>query len=175
MNSNKIKNLVSGALLTALSLLITFLPFKIVIGPFSMTPASHVPTMISMFINPWVALFTVIGSCIGFLTLNPVVVLRAATHIVFALAGMYMINKKNVNIFAVIVITSILHALAEGLVVYLFTPLFLPDTAVTPALVGIAVGGTLIHHYVDTVITVPVLYALTKAKLIHTRVFMKKK
>ncbi len=175
MNNTRIKNIVLGALLTALSLLITFSPLKIAFGPISITPASHVPTMISMFINPWVAAFTVIGSCIGFLTINPVVVIRAATHIVFALVGMYMMKKKNINIFAVIAVTSVLHALAEGLAVYLFTPLFLPDTQVTLALVGIAVITTLVHHYVDTLITVPVLYALTKAKLIHTKVFVKNK
>lgn len=171
---NKTKNLVLAALLTALSLLITFLPFKIVLGPFSMTPASHTPTMLAMFINPWVALFTVIGSCIGFTTLNPVVVIRAASHIIFALVGIYMMDKKKVNIFATIIVTSILHALAEGLIVYLFTPLFLPDKQVTAALVGITVGGTMVQHYVDTLITVPILYALTKAKLIRTNVFVKK-
>ena len=95
---NKTRNIVLAALLTALSVVITMSPLKAVIGPFSLTPGSHVPTMIAMFINPFVAALTVIGSTLGFLFLgvpgNFVVALRAASHILFALLGVICIKTR---------------------------------------------------------------------------------
>lgn len=174
---NKTRNIVLAALLTALSMVITFSPLKLPVPqPFSVTLASHTPTMIAMFINPWVALFTVIGSCLGFwiATGNIIVVIRAASHIVFALAGVLMLKKGHANIFVTIVVTSVLHAVAEGLIVYGLTPLFFPEKTVNLLLMYTTTIGTLFHHYVDTIITAPILYALTKAKLVHTNVFVKK-
>lgn len=169
--NNKTRNIVLASLLTALSVLITF-SFKLPVPqPFSLTPGSHVPTMIALFINPFVTVLTVVGSCFGFLisTGNPVVILRAASHIFFALLGMYMIKEKHMNIFIVIIVTSIIHAGGEALVTYFLTPILLPDnkTALT-TLTWFAFIGTLVHHYLDSLITAPVLYALQKAKMIHT-------
>lgn len=167
----KTKDTVLAALLTALSVLITF-SFKLPVPPpFSLTPGSHVPTMIAMFINPFVTVLTVIGSCIGFVisTGNPIVVLRAASHIVFAMLGMYMIQKKNTNIFVVIVVTSLIHAGLEALIVYFLTPVILPDADTALAVATwFAFIGTLVHHYLDSAITAPILYALQKAKMVHT-------
>lgn len=174
MNTNRTKDVVLAALLTALSLLIAMSPVKLPVPPpFSLTPGSHVPTMIALFINPFVTVLTVIGSCIGFIisTGNPVVVLRAASHIFFALLGMYMIQKKSVNIFVVIIVTSVVHAGAEALIVYSLTPLLLPNnTAVLSGLTWFAFIGTLVHHYLDSLITAPILYALQKAKMVHTNI-----
>lgn len=171
--NNKTRDVVLASLLTALSILITF-SFKLPVPPpFSLTPGSHVPTMIALFINPFVTVLTVIGSCIGFIisTGNPVVVLRAASHIFFAMLGMYMIKKKDVNIFVVIIVTSIVHAGGEALIVYFLTPLLLPDnkTALT-TLTWFAFIGTLVHHYLDSLITAPILYALQKAKMVHKNI-----
>ncbi|MCX7714439.1 MAG: ECF transporter S component [Clostridia bacterium] len=172
---NKTKNTISAALLTALSMLIAFSPVKLPVPPpFSVTLASHVPTMLAVFINPWVALFSVVGSCLGFwlLTSNIIIVIRAASHILFALAGAYMLKKGKVNIFAVIVATSLIHAAAEGLIVYILTPLVFPDKGAAALALGYTAAiGTLFHHYVDCAITAPILYALSRAKLISTGVF----
>lgn len=175
---NKTRNIVLAALLTALSVAITMSPLKMVIGPFSLTPGSHVPTMIAMFINPFVAVLTVIGSTLGFLFFgvpgNFVVALRAASHIIFAMLGIHMLQKRKSNIFAVIVITSLLHAGAEALIVYFLTPILLPanQTAIS-TLTWIAFGGTLVHHYLDSLITAPVLGALQRAKLVRANVNLK--
>ena len=176
MNKYKTRDIVLAALLTALSLIITFSPFKVVIGPFSMTLGSHVPTMVAMFINPVVVLFTVIGSCVGFLMAIPgnfIVPLRAATHIIFALIGWYLINHKVIknsiaNIVFVAVLTGILHAVAEGIIVGVLTPIMLPnnDKALS-TLVWTTIIGTIVHHAVDACVTIPVVVALLKAKLVR--------
>ena len=85
-----------------------------------------------------------------------------------------MLKKGHANIFVTIVVTSVLHAVAEGLIVYGLTPLFFPEKTVNLLLMYTTTIGTLFHHYVDTIITAPILYALTKAKLVHTNVFVKK-
>lgn len=166
----KTQDIVLAALLTALSLLITFSPFKLPVPqPFSVTLGSHVPTMIALFINPIVAVFTVIGSCIGFAvtTGNPIIVARAGVHIIFALAGWYMVKNKGMNIFLAIIVTSILHAGAEAVVVYFATPfVFSEKASMVNGLTWTAFIGTLFHHYVDTAITAPILYALVRARLI---------
>jgi niacin transporter len=171
---NKTKNIVMAALLTALSMLITFSPFKLPVPPpFSVTLGSHVPTMIAAFINPWVTIFTVLGSCLGFWmsTGNPVIVIRAASHALFAILGVYMIKNKGFNIFLVIIATSLAHAVAEGVIAMLLTPILLPNNAAAASVLGWTAGiGTLFHHYVDCAITAPILYALSKAKLVKTSI-----
>lgn len=180
------KDVTLAALLTAFSVIITFFFPKIVIGPFSMTFASHVPTMIALFINPLVALLTVIGSGISFMiALGPLVSIRAFTHIIFAVIGYYMI-KRRVNIFLVIIVTGLAHALAEGISVFFLTELLSP-AALAPASLEKYAGmvpsgmmsapvkaftlitfyGTLLQHLVDCVIAVPVLTALKKSKMIN--------
>lgn len=170
---NKTKELSLAAILTALSLLITYSPLKLVLPFFTLTLGAHVPTMLAVFVGPWVTVMTVIGSCIGFFLTIPapnsiIVVARAATHLIFAFAAIWML-KKNYNRFLVIVITAILHALAEGIVVYALTPIILDNSTAAFTAGGIAALGTVIHHAIDTAITAPILFALTKAKIIKRR------
>ncbi len=169
----KTKELALAAILTALSLLITYSPLKLVLPFFTLTLGAHVPTMLAVFVGPWVTVMTVIGSCLGFFLTIPapnsiIVVARAATHIIFAFAGMEMLKKKY-NIILVIVVTAILHALAEGIVVYLLTPIILDNSTAALTAGGIAALGTIIHHAIDTAITAPILFSLTKAKIIKRR------
>lgn len=168
--SLKTQDIVLAALLTALSVIITFSPFKLPIPqPFSVTLGSHVPTMIAVFINPVVATLTVLGSCLGFWisTGNPIIVARAGLHIIFALIGWYMVKKQNINIFVAIIVTSLLHAGAEAAIVYVLTPILFTDkAAAVTGLTWTAFIGTLFHHYVDSAITAPILYALTRAHLV---------
>ena len=169
----KTKELALAAILTALSVLITYSPLKLVLPFFTLTLGAHVPTMLAVFVGPWVTVMTVIGSCLGFFLTIPapnsiIVVARAATHLIFAFAGMQML-KKNYNIILVIVVTAILHALAEGIVVYLLTPIILDNSTAALTAGGIAALGTIIHHAIDTAITAPILFSLTKAKIIKRR------
>lgn len=169
----KTKELALAAILTALSLLITYSPLKLVLPFFTLTLGAHVPTMLAVFVGPWVTVMTVVGSCLGFFLTIPapnsiIVVARAATHLIFAFAGMEMLKKKY-NIVLVIIVTAILHALAEGIVVYLLTPIILDNSTAALTAGGIAALGTIIHHAIDTAITAPILFSLTKAKIIKRR------
>lgn len=171
--NNKTKELALASILTALSVLITYSPLKLVLPFFTLTLGAHVPTMLAIFVGPWVTVMTVIGSCIGFFLTIPapnsiIVVTRAATHIIFALAGINML-KKNYNIVLIIIITALLHALAEGIAVYVLTPIILDSATAALTAGGIAVLGTVLHHIIDAAITAPILIALTKAKIIKRR------
>ena len=54
------------ALLTAIAIFIAIaMPLKLVIPPASYTLGSHVAIFIAMFINPWMAIFVVLGSSYG--------------------------------------------------------------------------------------------------------------
>ena len=117
--NKKTREMVLAAILTALSILITYSPVKLVLPFFTLTVGSHTPTILAMLVSPWVAVMTVIGSCIGFFMTIPapnsiIVVMRAATHLLFALVGCKMVQDKKVNIYLIILITAVLHALAEG-------------------------------------------------------------
>ena len=170
--NKKTKELVIASILTALSILITYSPVKLVLPFFTLTIGAHVPTLLAAFVSPWVTLMTVIGSCIGFFMTIPapnsiIVVVRAATHILFALAGYNMIKKGKINLILIILITAVIHSLCEGLGVYILTPLVLAgDTAAGMAAV-IAIAGTFLHHLIDSAICIPILIALKKAKVIQ--------
>lgn len=178
--NNKTRELVLAAILTALSILITYSPVKLYLPFFTLTLGAHVPTMLALFVSPWVAVMTVIGSCIGFFMAIPapnnlLVVARAALHIVFVLVGLKMI-KKDVNIFLTIIVTSLLHAVAEGVAVFFLAPIIVPNSGSAPLWAAwIAASGTFVHHYIDVAITAPILYALVRAKMIIKPYFMKKK
>lgn len=178
--NNKTRELVLAAILTALAIIITYSPVKLNLVFFTLTIGAHVPTMLAMLISPWVAVMTIIGSCIGFFMAIPspsnlLVVARAALHIIFVCVGMKML-KKNANIVLVIIVTSLLHSLAEGVIVYLLTPVIIKDTETAPLWAGwIAAAGTFVHHYIDTAITTPILLALVRAGLVSKPYFLKKK
>ncbi len=170
--NKKTKELALAALLTALSILITYSPLKLVTPFFTLTLGSHVPTMLAMFLSPWVIVMTVIGSCIGFFLTIPapnsiIVVARAAMHLIFALTGYKMLKKGGINIFVVIAVTGLLHALAEGIVVYILTPIIVKGETAAITAAAIAFIGTIVHHIIDSAITAPIAAALFKAKIIH--------
>lgn len=168
--NKRTKELVLSAILTALSLLITYSPAKIVLPYFTLTLAAHVPTLLAAFISPWVVIMTVIGSCIGFFMTIPapnsiIVVTRAATHIFFALTAYSMIKGK-LNIFIVVIITALVHALFEGIAVYFLTPVIITGDTAAGAAAYIAIAGTFLHHLIDSAICFPIILALQKAKII---------
>lgn len=144
----KTKQIVQGALLTALSLIIPLMfggILGVVIPPFSATIASHVPVMLSMRVSPLVAGVVGIGSALGFLIqLGPVVAARALMHAPFAVIGAHL-YQRGTGFAKVLAITLPIHALAEALIVLPF--------GFSLAKAGIVVGlGTAIHHAIDSVI-----------------------
>ncbi len=172
MNSKlKTKDLVISALLIAIGIMIPMIftgpPFRIVVGPYSATLMAHVPVILAMFISPWTAVFTAVGTTIGFFFTAPLVVaVRAASHILFALLGAYMI-KKNINLILTALSTGIVHAVFEGIVVLLFFAggLSTSDTYSASVMMWITVAGTFAHHVVDFIISYIVAMALSKAKM----------
>lgn len=153
------KELLYGALLTALALLIP-LAFQgwlqVAIPPFSATLASHLPSMLAMTISPWVAALVGIGSSLGFLTtLGPIVALRAAVHILFGVIGAKL-HQKGLPFWQVLLITLPIHAAGEAAVVMLFGFTF------QQALIVIGLG-TALHHVADSAITLSLYGALQKA------------
>lgn len=154
------RQLALGALLTALALIIplvfrgwlqVYVPF---LG-FSATLASHVPSMLAMFVSPLVAALVGIGSVVGFaVTLGPVIAARAASHIAFALVGAWML-QRGARPMTTLAASLPVHALLEGLAVWLF----LQQVDVAWAVAGL----TALHHAADAAITLSVVAALARA------------
>ena len=171
----KTKDLVLTALLIAIGIIIpmifTGLPFRIVIGPYSATLMAHVPVILAMFISPMSAAFAAIGTTIGFFFTAPIIVaVRAASHIAFAIIGALLI-KKCMRAVPLCIITGIIHAVFEGIVVMIFftTGLSTPtDGYSISALVLITVIGTLAHHCIDFIIAYIIAKPLSKTKAITT-------
>jgi len=155
----KTRDLVYGALLTAFSLLIPIAfgsYLRIFIPPFSATLASHVPVMIAMLLNPFVALLVGAGSALGFLLITgPVIAARAAVHMLFGAVGAWLLKQGRPYPW-VLLATAPIHALGEALVVLplgftLYQGFYI---------VGI---GTLIHHGLDALIALLVVKSLNFA------------
>lgn len=119
MNSSMYRNLTITALLMALAIMIPIMmPLKVVIPPASYTLASHVPIFLAMFLSRKMAACVVIGSTLGFFVAGfpIVIVMRAASHIIFALMGAYYIKHHPG------VLTGALSLLRSTLYVPSFTP-----------------------------------------------------
>jgi niacin transporter len=86
----------AAALLIAVGILIPmFSPVKIILEPASFTLASHVAIFIAMFISPWAAVTVALGTTLGFFLggFPLIIVLRAASHVVFASLGAWYLKK----------------------------------------------------------------------------------
>lgn len=155
----EIQELLYGAFLAALAVLIptAFSGWlQVYFPPFSATLGSHLPTMLAMFISPVVAALVGIGSSLGFLmTLGPVVAGRAAVHILIGVMGAQLVRKGYTR-KGVLALTALPHAIGEAIVVILF------GFDLYTALVVVGVG-TILHHGVDSVITLAVVGSLAKA------------
>ncbi len=158
----KTREIVIGGLLTALAIMIPLLfrgtPLQLNIPPFTMTLASHVPTMLAMFISPWVAAMVGIGSTLGFaMTLPAYVALRASTHIVVGVVGAHL-YLRGWKPWVVLLAVLPLHAVLEALAVIAFGWSMYQAWVVVGA-------GTAIHHAIDSVITLSLIGAFSKAGL----------
>ncbi len=155
------RQLTLGAVLTALALVIPFAFgfLRIFIPPaFTMTLASHVPSMLAMFISPAVAGIVGLGSALGFtFALAPVIGMRAAIHIIWGVWGAILF-RKGMDPKLVLALMLPLHALGEALVVLPF------GYELQQALVVVGIG-TAIHHVLDSIITLLVYGSLGNANI----------
>ena len=123
-------NLALTGMLIAVGIVIPlFSPVKIILVPESFNLASHVAIFIAMFISPAMAVAVSLGTTLGFFLAGfPLtVVLRALTHVIFALAGaIYLKKHDNAPIQSVrsslgfSFVIGVLHAFCEVLVVLPF-------------------------------------------------------
>lgn len=124
-----VSKIVISALLCAIGIIIPlYSPLKVVLEPASFTLGSHIAIFIAMFISPSVAIAVALGTTLGFFLggFPIVIVLRAATHIVFALFGAVVLQKKQdilkstakSAVFAVYI--GLIHAVCEVAVVIPF-------------------------------------------------------
>lgn len=181
MKNNKIHKMVISALLCAIGIIIPmFSPLQIRLEPASFTLASHVPTMIAMFISPKVAIGVSIGTTIGFLMggFPIVIVARAFTHIIWAGIGAIMLERKPdkfksfPKLITYCLLISIIHGLCELIIVI---PFYFGNNlgasyytkGFITAVIGLVGIGSTIHSLVDFTISIFIHKILIKIKSIR--------
>jgi niacin transporter len=179
MKRERIEKLATAGLLIAIGMIIPmFSPLKVLIEPASFTVASHVPIFIAMFISPAVAGAVAIGTTIGFFLSGffpIIVVLRAASHVIYALVGaIYLreISKTKLSAIRLRIFSfciGVIHALSELYVVSVFYfggrigDAFLEHGFVRSALLLVGVG-TVIHSMADFEIARLIILPLKRQK-----------
>ncbi|SHO49182.1 ECF transporter S component [Anaerocolumna xylanovorans] len=187
---NSVQTMTIAALLSAIAILIPMFAPKFVLEPASYTLASHVPIFIAMFISPYIAVAVAIITTIGFLMAGIfpiVVVLRALSHVVFAIVGA-IILKKNKNLLNTVagftlfgLLTAAIHAVCEVAVVTFFywgnnlTDLYYNKGYLFTVILLVGVG-TIVHSMIDftiayfiwkplqKIVTVPVSVRISKSE-----------
>ncbi len=179
--SRRVHRMTLAAVLCAIGILIPmFMPLKIVIPPIvSFTFASHVPIFIAMFISPFTAGSVAVITTLGFLFAGfPIeIVLRAATHVIFALGGaLYLRNRRHIlnslpkaALFAFVI--AVVHGLCEAIAV---TPFFIVGSlkeafysqGYLTSVLGLVGGGSVVHSMVDFFLALLIWKPLSKMKLL---------
>ncbi|MBQ2897124.1 MAG: hypothetical protein IJE46_02220 [Clostridia bacterium] len=170
MINSKTRQIVISGLLVAIAFIIPLmLPNLSGLPEFSATPFAHVPVMIAMFINPTVTVFVVIGTAISFfIKYVPIVGLRALTHLLFALVAAAMLKKSKtkLNIFITYLVTLVLHAGAEAIIIAVWFAFFAGTGLTSPLYLGIGIFA--LHHTFDFIVTLVIYFALVKAKVLKS-------
>ncbi|SNV54894.1 hypothetical protein [Veillonella rodentium] len=176
MTSSTYRDLTITALLMALAIMIPIvMPLKVVIPPASYTLASHVPIFLAMFLSRKMTACVVFGSTLGFFVAGfpLVIVMRAASHILFAMLGaLYIRNHQAVLSgglsFALFNLgCAVVHAVGEVLACLLFyTTTTLPNIDLVYVVFGLVGGGTIIHSLVDGYISLYIYRAIPKRFLL---------
>ena len=172
--NKKLRELTITGLLVALSIVIPmFMPIKIVLPTFTMTLAAHVPAILAMFVSPLAVILVAIGNGLGFMSLGPIVVVRALTHMIFGLMGCWLMKKK-INYIVIGLVTLIIHGICEFLVLLAFSTSVVVSDAGALAAAFIALYGTWVHHALDFAISTPILIALCKTDFIDYKIKFKR-
>lgn len=166
----------SAALLIALGIVIPMFMPRVTVEPASFTLASHVPVMLAMFISPAVAAAVAVGTTIGFLfSATPVIVVRAATHLVFAFFGALYLKKRpqvlmhpvRSQVFSLAI--AFLHAACEVLAVTAFFMAgvmgesYYTHGFMYSVMLMVGVGG-MVHSMVDFLIALVIMRVLMQQK-----------
>jgi niacin transporter len=175
-SANQIHRMTTAALLCAIGIVIPlFSPIKIVMEPASYTLASHVAIMIAMFISPATAVIVSLGTTAGFFLAGfpLVIVLRAATHVVFSLCGA-LVLQRNAQLldkaFPALIFSfalGLVHAVCEMLVVMPFyfgsgmSQAYYAKGFVVSVVLLVGVG-TVVHSMVDFAIALLIWRPLRK-------------
>ena len=163
MNDSKVFKIVLAGLLIAIGILIPLAmpavpPFRIMIPPASYTLGSHIAIFIAMFISPKVAVAVALGTTLGFFLAGfpLVIVLRAASHVIFALLGAIYLTRVDKKAFRGVKLRvfsftmGVIHAVAEALVViFFFFGTAFPEGQTVPWILLFIGFGTVIHSMVD--------------------------
>jgi len=183
MNRNKLQILLISAMLCAIGIIIPmFSPLKVVLEPASFTLGSHIAIFIAMFVSPVCALAVAFGTTVGFFLggFPLVVVMRAATHIVFAGVGSVVLAKRPetlekpvaASLFALLI--SVFHAISEVAIVMHFyfgnrmSGAYYSKGFFTSVILLVGVG-TVIHSLVDFSIARIVWAPIKKMNMAKTR------
>jgi niacin transporter len=165
----------AAALLIAIGFIIpAFSPIRIVMDPVSYTLARHVSIFIAMFISPFIAVVVSLGTTLGFLVggSSLAIVLRAASHVVFALVGAYYLQRhkdlinRPLQAQAFSFVIGVIHSVCETAVVTWFyfgdmlNPEFYQQGFVRSVMLLTGVGY-LIHSMVDFAIALIIVKALS--------------
>ena len=174
--SRRIYELVLAAVLIAVGIVIpTFSPVRIILEPASFTLASQVAIFLAMFISPPVAVAVAIGTTAGFFLggFPIVIVARAASHVVFALAGALALRRwpgllddvKKMLLFSLLI--SLIHAVCEVLAVIPFyfgqeLSSGFYDRGFFISVILLVGVGTIVHSMIDFAIALAVWKPLRK-------------
>jgi niacin transporter len=163
---------ITGVLI-ALSFVMPYFMPTITLPFTTFTLFSHVPVITAMFISPFTAALASAGTALAFfLKTNPIVGLRAASHIFFTIPGAFAINKGLINkgwgIFLGLLITGLIHGAAEIVVVAAF--LGASGKSFTLYYIMIEVGLiTLAHHCIDYLVSIIAYQSCAKARLLENK------
>lgn len=179
MKANKsLQNLSITALLIAIGIIIPmFSPIRIIMEPASFTLASHVPIFIAMMFSPAIVVAVAAGTTLGFFFggFPLIIVLRAATHLIFASVGAAYLQRHpevlglpvKSRIFSILI--GIFHAACEVAVIspFYFSGVvggaYYQQGFVRSVLLLVGVGSV-IHSMVDFEISLIVYRAISHQK-----------
>ena len=183
IKTNSVLKISISGLLIAVGIIIpVFSPIRIVLEPASFTLASHVAIFIAMFISPGIAVAVAVGTTIGFFIggFPLVVVLRAASHIVFSIIGSIYLLKFPLNMHSAIklrvfsFLVALIHAFCEVIVVSIFyfsgyASVAYYQNGFLMTVVLLVGFGTVIHSMIDFEIANGIMVALKHSKIIQSR------
>jgi len=176
-NQNILMLTISSVLIAVGVIIPMFSPVRIILEPASFTLASHVVIFVAMFISIKMAAAVSIGTTVGFFLggFPIVIVLRAATHVIFATIGAFYLHNvaKNrlsavsLRVFSFVI--GVIHGVCELIVVTFFyfggniSPAHLEQGFFMSVFLLVGVGSV-IHSMVDFEIARIVVFPLKKQK-----------
>ena len=174
------KDIALAAVLTGLSIALPYFMPTIIIPPdMSVTLLSHTTVFIAMFINPVTAILTCLGTLLAFVIKVPYVAvwIRAASHMVFAVIGSFVMYKwkkgyRGVSFYALCGIVTLIHMVAEILSAMLAIAVGAKGAPpeITFRYVVVVVGlVTVAHSLFDYTFAVLIYNTLSQARLVNNK------